>query len=69
MCPLGQWTFHESLGGRGDGGGKRICFPFSQWEGPRCLAFVPFKFAGVGRIFFSFFSVSQCVSRVFPLSS
>jgi len=23
MCPLGQWTFHESFGGRGDGGGER----------------------------------------------
>jgi len=36
-CPLGQWTFHASLFGRGGGG--RIYFPFNQWEGSRCLAF------------------------------
>jgi hypothetical protein len=51
-CPLGQWTVDFPckfyLGAKG-----RIYFPFSQWEGPRCLAFIPFKF-GVGKDFFPF---------------
>jgi len=54
---------------KGGWGRGRICFPFSQWEGPRCLAFTPFQFRGPGRIFFSFFPVSQCVPTLFPLSS
>ncbi len=37
----------------------RIYFPFSQWEGPRCLAFIPFKFGGREGFFFPFFLVSQ----------
>jgi hypothetical protein len=51
------------------GAGGRIYFPFSQWEGPRCLAFIPFKFGGREGFFFPFFPVSQCVLTVFPLSS
>jgi len=44
----GEWTmdfpckFYLGAGG----GWWRIYFPFSQWEGPRCLAFIPFKFGG-----------------------
>jgi hypothetical protein len=48
------------------GWGVRICFPFPQWEGPRCLAYIPFKFGGQEGLFFP---VSQCVPTVFPLSS
>jgi hypothetical protein len=39
----GEWTFHASFIWAQGG---RIYFPFSQWEGPRCLAFIPFKFEG-----------------------
>jgi hypothetical protein len=52
-CPLGQWTvdfpckFYLGAGGR-------IYFPFRQWEGPRCLAFIPFKFGGQEGFFFHF---------------
>ncbi len=51
------------------GAGGKIYFPFSQWEGPRCFAFIPFKFGGVGRIFFSFSFVSQCVPSKFLMGS
>jgi len=40
------------LGARG-----RIYFPFSQWEGPRCLAFIPFKFGGFRRVMILFYFV------------
>jgi hypothetical protein len=33
---------------------ERIYFPFSQWEGPRCLAFIPFKFGGWKGFYFHF---------------
>ncbi len=68
QCLIGQWTFHVSFtgeGGEGPGVGRRICFPFSQWEGPRCLAFTPFKF-GAGKDFFVHFSLFP---NVFPRCS
>jgi hypothetical protein len=43
--------FMQVLFGRGGG---KIYFPFSQWEGPRCLAFIPFKFGGWEEFFFHF---------------
>jgi hypothetical protein len=56
----GQWTFHASFiwvwGGR-------IYFPFSQWEGPRCLPFIPFKFGGREGFFFHFSLFPNVFSR------
>ncbi len=51
--------------------GGEICFPFSQWDGPRYLAFILFKFGGRGakKIIFPFFPVSQCVLTIFSLNS
>jgi hypothetical protein len=36
----------EVLLGVAGGQEGRIYFPFSQLEGPRCLAFIPFKLGG-----------------------
>jgi len=49
----------QVLLGRGRG---EIYFPFSQWEGPRCLASIPFKFWGGEKGFFS-------ISPYFPMCS
>jgi len=56
----GQWTFHASFIWAGGG---RIYFPFSQWEGPRCLAFIPFKFGGQEGFLFHFFLFPNVFSR------
>jgi hypothetical protein len=47
------------------GGGARICFPFSQWEGSRCLAFILFKFGGREGFCFHF----ALIPNVFPRCS
>ncbi len=53
LCVLyivkGEWSLPWSLFGRGED-----LFSFSQWEGPRCLAFIPFKFGGREGFFFHF---------------
>ncbi len=46
-------------------GGMRICFPFRQWEGPRCLDFTPFKLGGREGFFFHF----ALFPNVFPWGS
>jgi hypothetical protein len=45
------------------GPGGRIYFPFNQWEGPRCLAFIPFKFGGQEGFFFHFSLFPNVLSR------
>jgi len=58
----GQWTvdfpckFYLGTGGR-------IYFPFSQWEGPMCLAFIPFKLGGRKGFFFHFSLFPNVFSR------
>ncbi len=58
----GQWTVDFPckfyLGARG-----RIYFLFSQWEGPRCLAFIPFKFGGREGFIFHFSLFPNVFSR------
>jgi len=48
-----------STSARGGGFG----FPFSQWEGPGCLAFIPFKFGGREGFFFHFSLFPDVFSR------
>jgi hypothetical protein len=65
-CPLGQWTFHTSFIGRGEGGG----FVFLSANGKTQGALLLFLLSFEGKKdFFPFFPVSQCVLTMFILSS
>ncbi len=58
---MSTWTMDFPYKFYWEGRGRRICFPFSQWEDPRCLAFISFKFWGQE----GFFSIFPC----FPMCS
>jgi len=58
----GQWTVNFSCKFY-LGAGRRIYFPFSQWEDPRCLAFILFKFGGREGFFFHFSLFPNVFSR------
>jgi hypothetical protein len=58
----GEWTMDFSCKFY-LGAGGRIYFPFSQWEDPRCLAFIPFKFGGREIFFFHFSLFPNVFSR------
>ncbi len=65
----GEWIVHVHLDSGlsvqvylGAGGGG-IYFHFSQWEGSRCLAHIPFKFGGREGFFFHFSLFPNVFSR------